>query len=61
MQGQPLVAIVSQKSTPTLRGKGGFREIEETQSFVEATDLLNQVGDSWYKGGDKERREDIIN
>lgn len=47
MHGQPLEAAVSQRSIPTLGGKGGLGEIEEAKSLVEATHLLNQVGDSW--------------
>lgn len=57
VQGQPLEAAASQRSTPTLGGKGGLGEVEEAQSLVEATHLLNQVGDSWYEergGGDKD-------
>lgn len=49
MQCQPLEAAVSQRSTPTLGGEGGLGEIEEAQSLVEATHLLNQVRDSWYE------------
>lgn len=49
VQGQPLEAAVSQRSTPTLGGERGLGEIEEAQSLVEAAHLLNQVGDSWYE------------
>ena len=60
-QCEPLGAAVCQWSTPTLGGQGGFGEIEETQSLVEATHLLNQVGDSWYekrgeRSGEKEEK-----
>lgn len=49
MQGQPLGAAVSQRTTPTLGGQGGLGEIEEAQSLVQTTHLLNQVGDSWHE------------
>lgn len=49
MQGRPLEAAVSQRSTPTLGGERGLGEIEEAQALVEATHLLNQVGHSWYE------------
>lgn len=58
LQGQPLEAAASQRSTLTLGGEGGLGEIEEAQSLVEATHLLNQVRDSWNKG---RRRRELIN
>lgn len=49
---QPLEAAVSQRST-TFGREGGLGQIEEAQALVEATHLLDQVGNSWQK-----RRED---
>ncbi len=57
VQGQPLEATVSQRSTPTLGGEGSFGEIEEAQSLVEATHLLNKVGNSWYDKRGERRRQ----
>lgn len=50
---QPLEAAVSHRSTTTFGREGGLGQIEEAQALVEATHLLDQVGDSWQK-----RRED---
>lgn len=41
------VVSVSQRKVLTLGGQGGLGEVEEAESFVEATNLLDQVGDSW--------------
>lgn len=59
MWGYPKEATVSKRSTPTFGGKRGLGEIEETQSLVEATHLLNQVGDSWFeqKEGEETKRD----
>lgn len=51
--GPPLEAAVHHRGTPTFGGEGGLGEIEETQSLVEATHLLNQVGDSWNERGEQ--------
>lgn len=51
--GAPLEAALHHRGTPTFGGEGGLGEIEETQSLVEATHLLNQVGDSWNESGEQ--------
>lgn len=37
---------------PTFRGQGGLGQVQEAQSLVETTHLLDQVGDSWQEGQD---------
>lgn len=51
--GPPLEAAVHHRGTPTFGGEGGLGEIEEAQPLVEATHLLNQVGDSWNERGEQ--------
>lgn len=49
--GKVLTKIVESEA-PTFRGQGGLGQVEETQSLVEATHLLDQVGDSWQESED---------
>lgn len=51
--GPPLEAAVHHRGTPTFGGERGLGEIEEAQPLVEATHLLNQVGDSWNERGEQ--------
>lgn len=57
MSGKVLTKI-GVSEAPTFRGQGGLGQVEETQSLVEATHLLDQVGDSWQESEDGKKKWD---
>lgn len=42
-----------ERESPTFRGQGGLGQVEEAQSLVQATHLLDQVEDSWHESTDE--------
>lgn len=54
---EKVLTKIVESEAPTFGGQGGLGQVEETQSLVEATHLLDQVGDSWQESEDERKKK----